>query len=366
MSESIELSTGEPWRGLKPGMARAEAVRVLEAAGAQIQDDETDPGWVLANGEEWGMEMRFAEDGAQPLRQLVLDDWECVWTGQAIANQPLHTALAVLGVAASGAGWRAEDAVQEPFEDLKAPGPEPVADEDLLRDGSLWLPQRGLGLVMCDGAVNEIVWRRAEDVPRDFLGPVTEAQRQLSARPDLAAHLRNHWLAQRVSARRSINNPAQKLLTLLLVVALGFIGWRGWHETQRWQQARMLTGQLVSIEKATRKPWIDRCVIRYKDPTGRVQTATIGRNEFYVPPRETGEETQIAYLAGDPPQVKGSAHARDAAFLQVVPWAIGTVAGYMVLWSLAGFVGRLLRKPAPPASSSGPTPPPPFVPDRGR
>lgn len=366
-SPRVELSTGEPWRGLKPGMPRADAMRVLESAGAETRDDETDPGWVLAAAENWGMEMRFATDGMQPLRQLVLDDWESTWTGQPFANRPLHEALAVLGDAAHGASWRAEDAVNEPFEDLKPPGVEPVADEELLRDGTLWLPARGLGLVMCDGSVNEIVWRRPEDVPRDFIGPVTDAQRQLSARADLTEHLHKHFAASRLASSGSIgaSNPIQRVLTFLLAVVLINIGFRAWQETQRWQAARTLPGKLVSIEKATRKPWVDRYTVEYNDPSGRPQTAVLEHGEFYVQPREPGDETQVAYLAGDPPRVKGLARARDSAFLEYIPKAITAGLIYIVLWSIAGFVWRLKRASAPP-SQPPTTNPPPFTPDRGR
>ncbi len=366
---AIELSTGEPWRGLKPGMPRADTLRVLEAAGAKTEDDDTDPGWVLATAEEWGMEMRFTEDGVQALRQIVLDDWECVWAGQEIANRPLHEALAVLGDAASGASWREEDAVNMPFDDLEPAGEGPFTDVDLLREGTLWLPQRGLGLVMCDGAVNEIVWRRPEDVPTQFVGTVTEEQKQITKRPDLAEHLRKQWLQHRKSVQTASANPIQRILTLLLVVALGTIAWRGWKETQLWQAARVLPGNLVSVEKATKKPWRDRFVIKYSDPTGRPQTATLQSGDFYVSPREIGEEVQLRYAAGDPPRVAGPREASDMAFVRFVPWGIGAGAIYLVLWSAAGFAWRLKcaaarsKPPAPPAKPASPSP---FTPDRGR
>lgn len=375
MPDKIDLSTATTWRGLRPGMTRAEATHVLEAAKAEISDeDANDAGWLLVHAEEWGMELRFEEGGEQRLRQIVLDDWECTWGGREFCNRPLHEALITLGDAARDAGWRAEDAVNQPFDDLE-PSFGSFADEDLLGEGTVWLRQRGLGLVMCDGTVNEVVWRRPEDVPTQLVGPVTEAQRETTKRSDLADHLSNVRVDRRLATSKaaSASNPAQKLLTLLLIVALGYVGWLGFQETQRWQTAQMLTGKLDSIDKATRAPWIDRYNIQYTDPAGRPQTASVERGGFYVPPNEKGEETQIAYLAGDPPRVKGPAHARDSAFLEYVPWFIGVAAIYMVLWSIAGFVGRLRRKaaaaqpsgPAPPPSIT-PGPPQPFTPDHGR
>lgn len=364
-SPPIELSTGEPWRGLKPGMPRADALRVLEAAGAKTSDDANDPGWLIATADEWGLELRFEESGEQRLRQIALDDWEAVWLDREVGGKPLHEVLATIGDAAVGASWRAEDAVNAAFDDLQPPGAGPFTDEALLGEGTLWLPRRNLGLVMCEGAVNEIVWRRQEDVPVQFAGPLTDAQRQFTTQPDFEEQLRKRWASQRLTTATP-SNPLQTVLTLLLAATLACIGWLGFQEVQRWQHAQTLAGQLVSIEKATRKPWIDHYTIKYKDPTGRPQTAVLEHGEFYIAPRETGEETQVCYLAGDPPRVKGPARARDSAFIDYVPWAIGAGATYLVLWCAAGFVWRLKRASAPPVPPASPSAPPPFMPDRGR
>jgi len=376
MPDKIDISTAATWRGLRPGMTRAEAMRVLGTSAVEIDDDANDPGWLLVHADEWGIELRFEESGEERLRQIVLDDWECTWAGREFCNRPLHEALVTLGDAGREAGWRAEDAVNESFEDLQPPSPEGTADEDLLGEGTVWLRSRGIGLVMCDGAVNEVVWRRPEDVPAQLLGPVTDAQREITKRADLEDHLSKLRVSKSVEARKtsSASNPVQKLLTLLFIAALGWVGWQGLQETQRWQTAQTLTGKLARIDKATSKPWIDHYVIEYTDPAGHAQTASVERGGFYVPPNAIGEETKIAWLAGNPPRVKGPAHARDSAFLEYVPWFIGVCAVYMVLWSIAGFVGRLMRnaaaarppgRPAPPPSAT-PGPPPPFTPDRGR
>jgi len=358
----IELSTGEPWRGLKPGMPRAEAVAVLTAANASLSDDANDPSWLVATTEDWGLELRFEESGEQRVRQIALDDWEWVWAGEEIAGKPLHTALAAMGADARDARWRPEAAMTNAFDDLAPVGPGPFADEALLADGTLWLPRRGLGLVMCEGALNEAVWRRAEDVPKEFAGPLTDAQREFTKQPDFEQKLRARW-----RAAASPSNPVQTVLTLLLVVALSWIGREGFREMQRWQHAQLLTGKLVAIEKATKKPWIDRYVVRFTDPRGHAQMATLEHGEFYIAPSEPGEETQVAYLDGDPPRAKGPARARDAAFLEYVPWAVGAFAIYVVLWTTAGFISRLLRsKPGPASAPRPPTPPQPFMPDRGK
>ncbi len=364
-SHSFELSTAEPWHGVRPGMSRAEATRILQAAGAEISTSDDAPGWMMADGEDWGLELRFSEDGEQPVRQLGLDNWNFVWRGQTIANQPLHEVLAILGDAAPDAAWRPEDAVASPFDDLEPLDPKPPTDEDLLDDGTLWLPKLGLGLVLCAGKVNEIVWRRPDDVPKHFAGPITDAQKKLSAEPDVEAKIRKHWSTSSLTSTTPFN-PLQRIITLLHLVALVYIGWLGLQDTQRWHTAATLTGKLVNYEKATGKPWVDHYTIEYQDPSGHPQTARLESGEFYIQPKEIGEETEICYLAGNPPRVKGPARVRDAAFIDYMPWAIGVGASYLVLWTLAGFVWRLKRTAAAAPSSPPPSSPNPFTPDRGR
>ncbi|MEQ1862093.1 MAG: hypothetical protein ABMA13_19420 [Chthoniobacteraceae bacterium] len=345
-----DLATATNWRGLKPGMTRADALRAIEAAGAEISnEDETDPGWLLAVGEKWGVELRFAEGGDQPLRQIALDDEGCHWAGRPLPGLPLHEALAVLGDAARGAGWRPEDATDEAFADLEPPGPGPFSDARLLSEATVWIRSRGLGLVMCGGEVNEIIWRRAEDVPRDLIGPVTEAQRQITARPDREKFLRDEYVGERVPNRPAPrSNPLQRILNLALVIALGLIGWQAWLEMQRWHKAIILTGKVVVIERATAKPWRDHYRVRFIDPSGRSQGVTLAQGEFYIPPGEIGAEVQVAYVPEDPPRVKGLAYSRDAAFTRYMPWAIGVGLLYMVGSLAAAVIARRLATPALP------------------
>ena len=129
---------------------------------------------------------------------------------------------------------------------------------------------------------------------------------------------------------------AQRTLTVLLVLAFVYLGREAWLESQRWHTAVPVTGNLVRIDKATEKPWIDKYVVKYRDPAGGTQEAVIEGRELYVAPREPGEPTGLSYVEGNPPQVRGPAHARDAAFLKYTPQFIGVVAIYMVASFIAG------------------------------
>ncbi len=365
-SRTFDLSTGEPWYGLRPGMSRAEVTRILEAEGAEASYDEDRPDRMMADGAEWCLELRLSESGEQRVRQLTLDDWNFVWRGQDISNRPLHEVLAVLGDTARDAMWRPEDAAVSAFEDLQPLGAESVEDESLLDTGTLWLRQLGIGLVLCSGKVNEVVWRPLEDVPTQFAGPVTDAQKQLSANPDVEAKIREKWV-KRAPVTSTPPNPLQRIVTLLHVAAFITLGYLAFRHAQHWHQAPTVTGKLASIDKATKKPWIDFYVIEYQDAAGQTRSARLRSGEFYVPPQKIGEETQIFYLDGNPPRAKGPAHARDAAFIDFVPWFIIAGASYLVLWVIADFVWRMRRASAPPVVPASPSaPPPPFMPDRGK
>jgi hypothetical protein len=371
-THTFDLSTGEPWHGVRPGMSRAEATLALQAQGAEVCYEEEEPDWMLADGKEWSLEMHLAEGGEQRIRQLSLDNWNFNWRGQAIANQPLHDVLAMLGDAARDAMWRPEDAVISPFKDLEPLGPDKIDDESLLDDGTLWLRQLGIGLVMCSGKVNEVAWRPREDVPTQFAGPVTDSQKQLSADPDAEKKIREHSIASLPPVPPTPPNPFQRIVTVLHILTFIAIGYLAFLDSKAWHQASEITGKLVGYEKASRKPWIDFYQIEYQDAAGRTQLARLRSGEFYTPPKEIGDTTQIFYVDGNPPRVKGPAHARDAAFIDYTPWFIAAGASYLVLWAIAGFVWRLKctaasSNPTPPsAPSAPPVPPSPFMPDRGK
>src|SRR5262249_37750699 len=78
--------------------------------------------------------------------------------------------------------------------------------------------------------------------------------------------------------------------------------------------------------------------VAYLDPSGRPHSAALEGAEFYVPPREVGEKVELAYADGEPPRVKGLSRARDAAFIEYMPWAMAVG----VFWVVMQFVLRLV------------------------
>ncbi len=216
-----------------------------------------------------------------------------------------------------------------------------------------------------------VAWRGAQDFPTQFAGPVTAAQRELSRRPDLEEYLREKRIVQsRVERKRKPLDYVRGALTVAAVVAVAMIARRGFHDTQMWAQAPGLPGKLLAFEHGPKKqfreylpPPLPRLIpagrpvetdlfrVEFHDPAGVRREAVLEPSEFYVPPRAVGDEVQVIYAAGEPPRVHGPSRARDAAFIDYVPWAICVG----VLW-LAGqiFLGLLplLRKLVPQATVS--------------
>jgi hypothetical protein len=345
-----ELSTADSWHGVRPGMTRAELLEVVRAGGVKLDAADEVDDWILIG--DWGMEVYLDEEGAGGLVRQVSLEQSALWGGKEILNVPFHEAMFALQDVARGAGWRPEDGANSEFSDI-LPLPEAAyTDEELLSEGTVWLPERCIGLAMCDGAVCDLVWRRPQDMPTQFVGGVSEAQMRLSLRPDLAEYLRGKMVERTTSKAVPVQwNPLQTILTLTCVVAMAAIGRLGWKEMQRWQHAQNLPGKITAIEPRPGKPGQSIYRVGFTDPVGKEQTMTLELADFYATPREVGEEVQVAYSAGDPPLFTGPARARDQAFLKYIPWAIG-VGGFYCVGSLLLGVGRLRK--VPEVASSAP------------
>ena len=367
---AVDLAHADAWCGFRPGMARTEVMAGLQRLGAEADGHGEENLAANVNGRE--MEFWFATDGSERLRQLSVEAEEIHWNGQPLLDARVDDALRALEPHGP-AMWEPHDAIGIPFREPRTPPQTPPTDEELLTEGTIWLPERGLGLVICEGAVIGVAWREARDLPAQFAGPVTAAQRQLSRRPDLDSYLREKHVEEIRAERRK--DPLRFLrgaVTVLAFVALAMIGRKGFTDARLWAQAPMLPGKLLAFERGPRKEFrdylpppfskmipagkrvdVDLYRVEFNDPAGAQREAVLEPAEFYVSPREIGEEVQVAYAEGEPPRVHGPSRARDAAFIDYVPWAICVG----VLW-LAGqiLIGLLplLRGLVPKATVSDP------------
>ncbi|MDB6140056.1 MAG: hypothetical protein JWO94_3128 [Verrucomicrobiaceae bacterium] len=336
----LDLFQDKAWHGLQPGMTRPDVLAVITAAGLKYTDNEGDPSWLVVE-DSWGMELRFEKDGAQRLRQIARDDGDLTWRGEPVLGSLLHEAWEIMKGETEDAGWSPQDATDEPMDGSPPSKPGPYPDELLLYEGTLWLPKRALGLVMCDGMVIEMVWRRREDLPSKLEGPVTAAQLVLSANPDLSQILRKQMRPAASSLVKAAGwTQMQWLIALMSLVAMTTVGKLGFDETRRWQQAVVLEGRLTALDALPGKAGARAYHVRYADPEGKRGDVVLEQADFYVAPREIGEAVQVVYVSGDPPRVKGPARARDAAFLRYVPWAVGILLFHVVAMTLAGWLGQ--------------------------
>ena len=368
--DKLDVSTEAAWRGLQLGMTRDAALAVMEEADEPHSTAGGDECWLATEG-DWDMELRFEESGQQLLRQITWNAGDLTWKGGLISNVPFHEALQCFGSDAEGAAWSPDDAADDLFDGSGPVNTGVVADEDLLATGTLWLPKKSLGLVMCEGLVLLAVCRRESDMPPLSAGPVTAAQLNLSKQPNLANMLRKRRNSGSVSNAPSMKwTPLQWVIAAVFVLSLITLAKRGFVEMQAWQQAEVLTGTLINIEERPVKEGGDLYHVAYKDPKGQRQQVALERADFYVSPRQPGDEVQICYVAEDPPRVKGPSRAKDAAFLKYLPQFIGLLGIYVVVQMIAGFFGPRPSAPAPAVAQPAPSPftkpvPPPSKPAQG-
>jgi hypothetical protein len=309
------------------------------------------------------LEFSFTKDGAERLRQIAIDGEHILWNGQPLVGVRVDDAWRTIGSPAN-AVWEANDAMADPFPEMDGEPHNPRSDEELIEEGTVWLPDRGLGLVVCEGEVYGVVWRAIEDLPRHFAGPLTPAQRELSKRPDLEGHLRAKRSERyKLEAKKDPLSPVRTLVTIATVVALAWVGKLGFDESLVWSQAQTLQAKFIAEEQVPMKQFRDYLppALRWVVPPGRPviveayrveyiapMTEIIGqvvleRGELYVPPQNPGDEVPVAYVAGDPPRVKGLSRARDSAFVEYIPWAIAIGALWLIIHFALSFLPRVLR-----------------------
>jgi hypothetical protein len=367
---SFDLAKLDAWCGCRPGMTRAQVLAALAAAEVEAEAYGADQ--LTVTEDEWEMECCFAKDGSERLRQLSIDGAAISWAGHPLMDVSVDEALRAIAPPGP-ALWTAYDAAGSPFSDPSAVPAPPVTEVALLLEGTIWLPERGLGLVIYEGGIFGVVWRAAQDLPAHYAGPVTEAQRALSQRPDVKEFLRAQ--ETRRAAAAIPKDPLRFLrgaLTLATIAGLALTARDGIREMALWAHAPLVKAKLVAVERGPRKQFFEylpkpvtRCLPRwllagkwsgppletdlyrmeYTDPRGQQREVRLESAEFYVPPRALGEEVELASVDEEPPRVKGPSRVHDGAFMEHVPWAICLgglwLLGHGALSLVPGLLGRL-------------------------
>jgi len=153
------------------------------------------------------------------------------------------------------------------------------------------------------------------------------------------------------------------LVTIATVAVLAWVGKLGFEESQVWNQAQTLQARFVAAEQVPMKQFRDYLppALRWVVPPSRpviveayrveyfapeteaVWQVVLEHGELHVPPQNPGDEVPVAYVAGNPPQVKGLSRARDSAFVEYVPWAIVIGALWLLIHFVLGFLPGALR-----------------------
>ncbi len=369
---AFDLATLDAWCGCRPGMTRAQVLAALAAA--EVEADQYGQENLTVTEEEWELELTFASDGSERLRQLSLDGDAINWAGHPLMDLRVDEALRLMEPLGP-AWWTDYDAVGSPFPDPEDAPTNPPSDEDLLFEGTIWFPQRGLGLVIDEGAVFGVAWRGAQDLPTRFAGPVTAAQRELSRQTNLETHL--HETRREEIKAATPKDPlrfVRAAMTLAALAALALTARDGIKEMSLWSNAPTVKGRMIAVERGPMKQFFeylpkpvtqylprwwragkwsgmpaetDLYRMEFTDPHDQRREVRLEAAEFYVPPREPGEEVDLVLVDEEPPRVKGPARARDAAFLEHVPWAICIGALWLIGHVALSFLPALLRMMAP-------------------
>lgn len=374
----FDLARFDTCHGLRPGMARPEVEDAVKGQdGAEMEEYATG---AYASGPDWEVELNFSADGAARLRQICLDAGDVCWEGKPLQGCRVADLWALLG-SPGPAVWQLGDASDD-SEGRAAAAAEAPSDENLLAEGTLWLPERGLGFVVENGEIQTVVWRQSGDLPGRLAGPVTPAQLELSRQPDLAQHFLEKRLAEaRAEERRHPAWWLGKIVTFAAIAGLAYVGKLGFEEMRVWHQAPRLDAALVAVEMVPMKQFRDFLppALRWLFPRTRTvmvegyrveftppgdepsQQVVLERNELYVPPQNAGAAVPIVYAAGPPPRVKGLSRADNAAFVEYVPWAIAIGALWLLchlLLSVApaaiGVLRSLMRRVAPSGTTRDP------------
>lgn len=368
---SLDLARLDAWHGVRPGMTRTQVQEVMQQQGVETQKYGNDT--LFATTDDWEMELEFTTDGADRLWQVTLSGDSILWNGQALADARLDDALRHMGSPAS-AVWQSNK--KDPSSTSYDAAEPPPTDEELLEDGTVWIPERALGLVVSQGEVFEVAWRDPRDLPARYGGPVSEVQRQLSQRDDLESHLQEKRtkLVETKLGKDPVA-PFRTLLTVAAIAAIALTAKLGFEDMQRWNAAPTLPAKVVALEKhpmkqfrdflppalrwmfpALRNVIVDHYRVEFTVPGEELpRQALLERSEFYVTPDKPGEGVQVVFVAGDPPRTKGPFRARDSAFVDYTPWVIAIGALWLILFfglglAPAGFrIGRRLVKMLAPA-----------------
>lgn len=353
--EILAMEPGKGNRVLELGAARDDVLRRLADAGFEAEEDCEEDGkkrWYFV--EELATDLAFSAGPNPVLLEIAVSSEHFRLGPIALVDEPVGEVVETLKVANEETLWthdsddlydaEPEDASGDEAdgEDATASGATPT-DEALLKGATLWIRPFGLGLDLVYGDVLTVKLRRPSDVPAKGIGPLTAEQRALALREDLSSKLVG-------VTRTAIPQPRQasrfqRYGMLVVFLALGLVIWRGAEYQLRWNRAPVAKADILAVNPPPPEPFPEEYTVAYDDHLGARHEAVIDRDEVYGIPA-LGEKLDVHFLPEAPDEPLGTARMRDIAFEKYLPWGIGVVVAYFVLFPILGYVERTRHKPA--------------------
>lgn len=329
----------EPGQGLgewRLGAPREEALRRLAERGVR-SESESDEGDLLIV-DDLEVELKF--DKSERLFEIAADSERLILAGHAVIGARVQEVVDRLRVSDSETLWTLEADGGED-EDLDSAASKPRSDEELISDGTLWIPRLGLGLELWRGEILCVRMRQPGEVPRQGAGPLTQSQRTLLAKPDLSDSLEDA-----VAAPKRPPNRLQQILTLAMVASLGWVVWTAIEYQRKWNAAPIAEGEVVAVQPPPPDPFPDEITVADR-VDGKEYRTIFGIADVYMT-RAVGDKVEVRYLPDAPEQPMGPARVADAAFIEFMPWGIGVVGAYVVLQLAVSIVGTIFRATSRP------------------
>lgn len=326
-----------PGHGLGPLELDLDRESLLERLDGVVEDlnaPDDDP--TFAELEDGDIELTFAADEPHRLQQISVFDDRVQRNSAPILERRVDELLAEWQIDFNQTLWKRGSTALDVQE--QAQPPHTPSDRQLLQSANLWIPQEGLGLVVEQGIVEELVIRLPELAPRSGYGPFTESQRVLLNEPDLGSALTDPPAPGAVA-----EGWIRSLLTLACVAGVALVAWQGFQYQVRWNQSLSAEGTVIAVKPPPPDPFPDELTVEYADPTGKQHQTVFRRADVYIT-REVGEKVEVRYLPEAPDQPLGPARYRDAAFVEYMPYGIGIVAVYLVLLVINTVVCKFLGR----------------------
>lgn len=324
---------------LELGATREEVLRRLAEADIKVEDGEDDPSELYID--EIDTALKFTEASPPVLWEIAMSDDGVRLGPLEIIDKPLLEVVDLLRVPDSETRWTCDsDDEGKPIESPSGDSvtASPPSDKTLLSDGMLWLVPLGVGLEAAYGEIWSVHLRQPTDVPKVGWGPLTAAQRELAARPDLTSHLLGPVKSDSSGLARF-----QRLIYLALFASMGFVVWKGYDYQTRLNATPIVLGTVTDVAPPPPDPFPSAYTVVYQDHDGNKRTAAFNRNAVYETPK-IGDTIPIRFLPESPDEPLGPAQVNDAGMFRYSPWALGVLATFCVVLFLAPIADWLLRQ----------------------